>query len=176
MGTKAQVVPPLFQVAINYSIEGGLFPCIYFLSRVLASVTYMTRIVNCNFTLRVLVRQINVITVETCETWPRTMCNNYSNSLVKYNVRCQCLQEIMAPGCVSRCLLTGLHMLAGLAAGGSLLSVVLQWAQDLSCLPPVSDVYGDFHTEVSLFVKFTELSFQGSEFVCQIHRIVISGQ
>lgn len=66
-------------------------------------------------------------------------------------------------------------MLAGLAAGGSLLSVVLQWAQDLSCLPPVSDVYGDFHTEVSLFVKFTELSFQGSEFVCQIHRIVISG-
>ena len=43
----------------------------------------------------------------------------------------------------SRCLLSGLHVCAGIAACGSLVAVLLQWAQNLDCLAPVTDGFGD---------------------------------
>lgn len=42
-----------------------------------------------------------------------------------------------------RALLTVLHVFAALASGGSLVAVLLQWAQNLACLPQIADSYGD---------------------------------
>lgn len=42
-----------------------------------------------------------------------------------------------------RALLTVLHIFAALASGGSLVAVLLQWAQNLACLPQIADSYGD---------------------------------
>lgn len=69
----------------------------------------------------------------------------------------------------ARCLLTGLHISMGLAAGVSLVTLLVQWTQSLDCLPPVIDVYGDPVSVTNVLSGACDIMTYGTGIICGLN-------